>query len=329
MSEYHCRPKMVKCSIPIFNFVTWLLFLMVLTGASFTVLANSSKKLELSFNFNDSNYHALIYLPETIEPNASYPLIIVAPGANDRASRFVRVANFSKLAGSRAFVIAYPKLEETSTWLEWLTVSNAKNNYAAGFFRSLIRKLSSQVSIRAERIYLVGFSAGGMLVLTAMCDMANDIAAFSVVSATLPAAWRPGCNIEQSVPLLLIASRDDPVIPWSGGGVAMTIKERQKISLLSVTDTIDIWRVNNGCNARPLLKAHPNVDPSDGTTVTRLAYDFECSDSAIVLLYAIKGGGHSWPGSKVRLRSFKGAISQDIQATELIWEFVRKYRLRQ
>lgn len=331
MHNSYCGPMLTFCGKAIFNFVTQLSFFILVSGVSFSIPASAgnSEKIETSFEYQNDKYQALVYMPESIQEGSTFPLIIVAPGIEDRLPRFVRATNFHKITGRAGFVVAYPQFFQHDVWEDWLTRSQTKTNHAAGFFRAVIAKVSSQVPVRTDQIYLAGFSTGGILVLSAMCDMENDIAAFGVVSAALPGSWQSRCQPKRSVPALLIASRDDPVVPWSGGQVPVKMTGEKNISLMSVTDTVDLWRSINSCNARPLLNAIENVDPSDRTTVTRMSYDLNCKDSATVLLYAIKGGGHSWPGSNIRLSSFQGAISQDLKAADTIWEFVRKYRLSQ
>ncbi|MFQ5931897.1 MAG: polyhydroxybutyrate depolymerase, partial [Nitrospiraceae bacterium] len=55
---------------------------------------------------------------------------------------------------------------------------------------------------------------------------------------------------------------------------------------------------------------------NDGTRVRRESYR-DCSGGAEVILYAVEGGGHTWPGSGFSSPSL-GRTSQDISATELI-----------
>ncbi len=42
-----------------------------------------------------------------------------------------------------------------------------------------------------------------------------------------------------------------------------------------------------------------------------------CREGAEVVLYTIYGGGHSWPGSAMPSE----ITTQDINATDVIWEF--------
>jgi polyhydroxybutyrate depolymerase len=48
-------------------------------------------------------------------------------------------------------------------------------------------------------------------------------------------------------------------------------------------------------------------------------------DNSEVILYTIKGGGHTWPGGYQYLGKWIiGRTCRDMNATEVIWEFFEK-----
>jgi len=62
------------------------------------------------------------------------------------------------------------------------------------------------------------------------------------------------------------------------------------------------------------------------TDVTRRTYT-NCADDAAVVLYTVRGGGHTWPGGKPLPEWFVGPTSSAIDATSLMWAFFRAHRL--
>lgn len=316
-------PKLMFCSHQALVFVTGLLLLLSSTGVAFATNSAIDKTV-FSMVQKGRSYDVLLYSPKPYNEDKSHPLIIVAPGIGGRLARFVRATGFTKKVNLQGFVIAYPQIDQHEDWRSWLSSENSAQ--AAGFFRNLIAEVSSKRSIQPDKVFLVGFSGGGILVLSAMCDLANEVTAFAVISASLPRMQHSTCNIKRSVPAIIIASRDDPVLPWNGGRVSKILIEKSSLDVLSISDTVDLWRIANKCDARPQIQPLANYDSMDGTTVTQLRYGFKCRDSSHILLYAITGGGHSWPGSNVKLRSFEGSISQDFRATDVIWEF---FKIRQ
>jgi polyhydroxybutyrate depolymerase len=60
--------------------------------------------------------------------------------------------------------------------------------------------------------------------------------------------------------------------------------------------------------------------------VTRREYT-QCANDAAVVLYIVRGGGHTWPGGGPLPEWFVGADSRSIDATTTMWAFFRAHRL--
>jgi polyhydroxybutyrate depolymerase len=78
-----------------------------------------------------------------------------------------------------------------------------------------------------------------------------------------------------------------------------------------VETSAEDWARHNGCNLEPAR--------SQATEHVRVIAYSECDDEVAVLLYAVEGGGHTWPGSIDVPRL--GAVTSEIDATDLLWEF--------
>jgi len=61
--------------------------------------------------------------------------------------------------------------------------------------------------------------------------------------------------------------------------------------------------------------------------VTRREY-VRCADGAAVVLYTIRGGGHTWPGGESMPEWFVGPTSGSIDASAQMWAFFRAHPLR-
>ena len=69
------------------------------------------------------------------------------------------------------------------------------------------------------------------------------------------------------------------------------------------------------------------VDSLVAPDVVRRAYT-GCAGDAAVVLYTIRGGGHTWPGGGPLPEWFVGTTSSSIDASSLMWEFFREHPLR-
>ena len=61
-------------------------------------------------------------------------------------------------------------------------------------------------------------------------------------------------------------------------------------------------------------------------TVTGIRYS-GCHRDADVVFYTIADGGHTWPGGSPLPGWIAGKTSQEIDATQLMWEFFQEYSL--
>src|SRR5207237_880001 len=119
------------------------------------------------------------------------------------------------------------------------------------------------------------------------------------------------------VPVLHIHGTVDSLVPFEGPGPKVAAFMR----FLSVEDTIACCVKCNGCAAEPKITHLPT--PKDEFQITRKAYDAG-PGGAEVVLYVIEGGGHTWPGRPFA-GGILGAVTMNMQANDVIWEFFRRH----
>ncbi len=97
-----------------------------------------------------------------------------------------------------------------------------------------------------------------------------------------------------------------------------------------LADRIAAWVKLNRCVAAPKVEMLPNKDKEDGCTVRRETYRPR-RGGAPVVLYVIKGGGHTWPGHEpshlAGRRLDLGPSTHDIDANDEMWAFFEKFAL--
>ncbi|MCJ7744103.1 MAG: hypothetical protein MUO99_06035, partial [Dehalococcoidales bacterium] len=98
--------------------------------------------------------------------------------------------------------------------------------------------------------------------------------------------------------------------------------------ILSVPDSVKYWVTYNQCSATPVITMEADTDPQDGTRVREEVYG-QGKDGTEVILYAIEGGGHTWPGGLQYLSEvIIGRTSRDIDANAVIWDFFKRHSLK-
>ncbi|MFI0446379.1 alpha/beta hydrolase family esterase [Actinomadura sp. 6N118] len=176
-----------------------------------------------------------------------------------------------------------------------------------GFVTKLQDILVSRFSADPLRLYASGMSNGGFFTSKLACEN-KRFAAYAPVSGqlgNLAAACRPGRHI----PIVMLHGDGDFIVPYA-----------------SAPPAAQFWARNNGCATGTADTNLPNIDPRDNTTVVRHDYR-DCPADGPVTLYEIRGGGHNWPGGIPFLGPFLGGTTYDIDANEVIWNFVSQHRL--
>ena len=150
------------------------------------------------------------------------------------------------------------------------------------------------------------------------CQLSNRIAAIADVAGVMAKSLLNNTGTLHSMPVLKIHGTSDQIVPYNGAN-----------DWCSVQQTLNHWTSFNLCNP-PDTTSLPNSDTLDGCTVQKIRYT-NCSDSVQVIFYKVINGGHSWPGGdKQHLILSWGTIgttNSDINASELIWNFFKNYKL--
>jgi polyhydroxybutyrate depolymerase len=239
----------------------------------------------------------------------------------DLASRI----GMNAVADRAGFVAVYPDAFDKH-WNDGReTTASGPND--VNFVTALVERVRSNRPIDPRRIYATGLSNGGYFTLRLACERADLLAAVAPVMSTFPAPLRERCRPTRPLPLLLIGGTADPLVPWTGGELKRGPQLGGKGgTVISVHDTIEFWRKHNGCSSRAREIALPDRDPGDGTRVMETRFG-SCKDDTEVVLVAVEGGGHTWPGApeRPRIARIVGRTSRDIDASEVIWEFFRRH----
>jgi len=279
-----------------------------------------------------------IYIPEGIEGYHPVPLLVALHGGGGSAKKWPAYTNngFEHLADQEHFILVYPNGLEG----HWNDGRDIQQFYCqreaiddAGFLASLIDQLTNSYPIDADRIYVVGASNGGMMAHKLAAEYAEKVASIATVISSIPKNLAGRLHPTQPVSVLMINGTDDPLVRWEGGPVKLGRQTNGDV--ISTDQSIKFWTENNKCPPSGDTDTLPDTDPDDGTLVTRTSYS-NCSSGSEVMLYKIIGGGHTWPSrqekrgriGKLLIDKIVGNRSRDIDACEVIWQFLKNHPKR-
>lgn len=292
--------------------------------------AQHSRRSSISVGGLERTY--IIYIPSSYEPSKPIPMVILFHGGSGTGQGMEKLTlgGLNRIADREGFVVLYPDGIEKH-WNDGRGLqayrAHRENIDDVGFISALIDHLIRTLNVYATRIYAAGISNGGQFSQRLACELSDRIAAIGVVAIQLPEHFPPVCAPNRPVSVLMMPGTEDPLVPWEGGEIGFK-RGRKFGRVLSVSESIRFWTAKNRCPPSPMITYEPDRDPKDGTRVRREIYG-PCSQETEVLLYAIEGGGHTWPGGDQYLPAWiVGRTSRDIDANEVTWDFFKKHTLR-
>ena len=260
-----------------------------------------------SFQFGGINRNYLLYVPSS-PGTVPMPVVFVLHGFTQTAQGIMQYSGFNDIAEREGFIAVYPNGVNFSWNVGFGGGSSADD---LGFINALIDTLDQNYLIDLGRVYACGMSNGGFMSYRLACELSSRIAAIAGVTGTMTSGVYDGCSPERPVPVMHIHGTADLVVSYNGA-----------IGIKSVGETIDFWRLHNGCPATATFEALPDI-VNEGSTVERYTYS-PCSEESEVMLLKIINGGHTWPGST---GSGIGNTNRDISASEEIWAFFSQHSL--
>ena len=251
----------------------------------------------------------LVHVPPSYDRAKPTALVISMHGAAGWPRQQQNLSRWSRLADAQGFIVVYPA--GTGFPQIWHVFQDAGLNRDVQFISAMIDTLEHTYNIDSTRIYANGMSNGGGMAFVLSCTLSSRIAAIGLVAAaeTLPWSW---CKDQRPMPMIAFHGSADPIVPYKGGHSPLAPE-----SFPDVQSWVSNWARRNRCAPAP-------TDASVAPDVTRRAYS-GCADSANVVLYTIRNGGHTWPGGKPLPRILFGATTREIDATSEMWKFFRAH----
>ena len=297
--------------------------MLALLAVAVQPLGPGDSKRSLKMGETERTY--LVHVPPQYDAKKPTPVVLVYHGAFTNAAITVAWTGLNAKADQAGFIAVYPNGTGVGTSLFWnsgfmrfRTKDNPPPDDVA-FTVKLLDDLGSVANVDPKRVYATGISNGGMMCYRLAAELSDRIAAIAPVSGTLaidnPSPKRP-------VPVLHFHGLADDIVPYSG----LNMQAAAWMPFKSVDETMKIWCRPDGCPEKPQDVTKLPDKAQDGTTVTRTTYG-PGKDGAEIVLYAIGGGGHTWPGRDPVVKLL-GKSTRNISANDLIWDFFQKHPLK-
>ena len=176
------------------------------------------------------------------------------------------------------------------------------------FLSALARSLQEEFSLNPERTYVAGFSNGGYMSYTLMCQAGDVFKAAGVVAGLIDVDVFRNCAPDGPKPIIHIHGADDGMVPIEGN-----VDKNTGETLPGAQEIVEFFAgLNDSVSTE-------SVQVTDNANLTRYRPE---SGGAEVHYYRIEKHDHVWPGGDTGAKKTKDESGLD--ASTLIWEFFSK-----
>lgn len=266
------------------------------------------------------SYH--VHVPPGYSPDKPAPVVLALHGATMNGAVMAWFTGLDRKADEAGFLAVYPN--GTGRWQSFYwnagsccgpAVQQAVDDVA--FLDALLDDLAGAYTVDPRRVFATGLSNGAMMAYRLASELSGRIAAIAPVAGTMATET---CSPKRPVSVLHFHGTEDEYVPFTGGLGRRSISHAPH---RSVEHTIRAWVRANGCRENAETEVVPD-QAKDGTTVTIKTYG-GAGDGSEVVLVAIKGGGHTWPGRQPGTEVL-GRATKNVSANDLIWAFFQKHQ---
>jgi len=213
------------------------------------------QKTSLKFKGLSRNY--LLHIPSNISKE-KLPLFVVLHGAFSTAGQIEKQSGFSELADEQGFCVAYPNgigvFGLLQHWNAGHCCGKAKRDGIddVQYINTVIDDALSSGLIDPNKIYLVGYSNGGMMAYRYASEEAARIKGLAVVAGAINSdtqgddkKWVPS-QPTKLLPTLIMHGTADDAVPVIGGE---SPEKSNGIIYASVEEAEKFWRAHNQSKA--------------------------------------------------------------------------------
>jgi polyhydroxybutyrate depolymerase len=257
----------------------------------------------------------VLHVPRNYHRSRPAPLVISMHGAGLWGAAQREISQWDRVADEHGLIVVYPSGGGSGRRMRvWrATASSVGRERDVRFISDLIDTLRAAYNIDSTRIYADGLSNGGGMAFLLSCTLSDRIAAVGLVASAQLLPW-DSCKDPRPVPMIAFHGTADEFTPYLGGKTFVAPGAFPSIPTWTAN-----WARRNRCAPTP-------IDSVVAPDVTRRSYP-SCAGGADVVLYTIRGGGHTWPGGGRLPESWLGRTSRSIDASSVMWAFYRDRRI--
>ena len=269
----------------------------------------------------------LVHIPDNFTEDS--PIVFVIHGYTDSATQIMEYSGMNEVSDREGFIVVYPQGTIDSQGNTFFNVGYEFHKDSTiddvSFIRDLFVSLSEEYSLKRKQGFATGMSNGGDMSYLLACTSADLFRAVAPVAGSLMAKIKETCNTHSPVPIFEIHGTDDQITLFNGdmennGGWGAYYDLPSTISFFADAYNLD----------KRSKKIIANKGEGSEYDIYLQRHWSQNSDEE-VWMYEIVDGRHVWPGFKIHWWEnpifwyFYGSGNEDINASEEVWSFFKRY----
>ena len=275
-----------------------------------------------------------LHVPSSYDSSKPVPVVLVFHGGGGDPGTIRYESGMDRTSDREGFIVVYAAGTPTKwlfkkrllTWNDGRPYQDGTPNTAddVGYVAALLDDLATLFRIDKKRVYACGYSNGGQFTYRLSKRMTDRIAAIATVAGQRPVKDDFDAPPSRPLSIMQFSGLQDPLAPY-GGGPPKIGKPGIKANAYPVQKSIESWVAFDRCPSKPA-----ETKRIGKAVMNRYG---PCQDGTEVVLWTLEDSGHTWPGGRivpqVKMLGLgeMGNVNQDINASDLMWEFFKEHPL--
>jgi polyhydroxybutyrate depolymerase len=269
----------------------------------------------------------ILHVPENL--NNDSPIVFVIHGYTGSAEGIAAYSGMNSIAEREGFIAVYPQGTIDSYGNAFFNVSYGFNDESTindvSFIRELVKSISHEFNLKRKKAFATGMSNGGEMSYLLACTSSDLFKAVAPVAGVLMKGLKDSCELNSPVPVFEIHGTADKISLFEGD----LNNEEGWGAYYDLPSTIDFFAERYQLVNKTVKQITSKESGADYDIFFERHWTNDLEEE--VWMYRIEGGRHVWPGTKFKwwndplARLYFGSGNEDINASEEVWAFFKKY----
>lgn len=269
----------------------------------------------------------IIHIPKNLTEDS--PLVFIIHGFTGSAEGISAYSGMNSIAEREGFIAVYPQGTKDSNGNTFFNVGYEFHDDSTindvSFIRELVRSLSQEFNLNRKKAFATGMSNGGDMSYLLACTSSDLFKAVAPVAGVLMKGLKDSCELNSPVPVFEIHGTADKISLFEGD----LNNQEGWGAYYDLPSTIDFFAERYQLTNKSVKQITSKESGAEYDIFFERHWSNNLEEE--VWMYRIEDGRHVWPGIKFNwwnnplARYYFGSGNEDINASEEVWAFFKKY----